>query len=69
MGEQNLRGSVGGASAFAELLQEHFAENDVVLIAEYSAEHDRHSVGLRFDVHRLIVPVVDHGTLVSVFAC
>lgn len=69
MGEQHLRGSVGGASALTELLQEHFAEDDVVLVAEYGTEHDRHSIGLRFDIQRLVVPVVDDGAFMSLFAC
>lgn len=66
--EQDLRRSVRRPTALAQLLQEDFAQHDIALVAEHGAENDRHTVGLSLNVHRLLVAVVDHSSLVALLA-
>ena len=67
--EEDLWCRVRGSPSLAQLLQEYFAQNDVVLVAEHGAEDDRHPVRFGLDVHGLFVAVVDHSLFVAFFTC
>ena len=51
--------------ALLELLHEDLPQDDVVLVLEDGAEDDRHPIGLRLHVHRLVVAVVNHRPLIG----
>lgn len=50
MRKQYLRRRVRCSSSLFQLLHEHFAQYNIVLVPEYCAEHHSDAIGLRFNV-------------------
>lgn len=65
--EEHLRRGGAGSTTLFELLEEDFAQDDVVFVFEDGGEDDGHSVRFRFDEHGFIVSVVDDGRLMTFF--
>ena len=63
--EQDLWRLLESSSRLAELLHEHFAENNVIFAFECRAEDDGDTVLERAHKQRLVVSVVDDGRLLA----
>lgn len=68
MAKEDLGGCVAGSSSFFELLHEHLSNDHIVIILEHRAEDYCDSVFFRFNIHGLIIPVMDDCSVLSFLA-
>lgn len=56
------------SSTLAQLLHENLAQHNIVVVFEDCAEHNRHTIGFRLHVERLLIAIIDHRKLFTLEA-